>query len=83
MVLVALAAVLFAAAPASAQVDIQCPCDFNNDGDCLDVKSNGPPASRYDEPQYAIDNNLECMHLVGGDGFVTMARNRQAPDPHV
>ena len=73
MVFLALAAVLLAVAPASAQVLIQCPCDHNNDGDCEDVKTNGPPDSRYDEPQDAIDMNVQCMHLTGGDGFATMA----------
>ncbi len=76
MVFLALAAVLFAVAPASAQVDIQCPCDHNQDGDCLDVVSTGPPSGRYDEPQDAIDMNVQCMHLSGGDGFVKMADGR-------
>ena len=38
---------------AMAQIQIQCPCDRNNDGDCQDVNTNGPPASRYNEPNLA------------------------------
>jgi FtsP/CotA-like multicopper oxidase with cupredoxin domain len=76
MVFPALAAVLLAVAPASAQVNIQCPCDRNNDGDCLDVVSSGPPSGRYNEPQDAIDMNVQCMHITGGDGFATMADGR-------
>jgi FtsP/CotA-like multicopper oxidase with cupredoxin domain len=75
-VTLALAALLLASVPSGAQVLIQCPCDFNNDGDCEDIKTNGPPSGRYDEPQYAADNNLQCMHLSGGDGFATMADGR-------
>jgi FtsP/CotA-like multicopper oxidase with cupredoxin domain len=76
MMSLALAAMLLAVAPVSAQVDIQCPCDFNSDGDCNDVKTSGPPASRYDEPAEAVALNVQCMHLSGGDGFVTMADGR-------
>jgi FtsP/CotA-like multicopper oxidase with cupredoxin domain len=72
----ALAAVLLAGVPASAQVNIQCPCDMNNDGDCEDVVNTGPPAGRYDEPQLAIDLNAVCIHLTGGDGFSVMADGR-------
>jgi FtsP/CotA-like multicopper oxidase with cupredoxin domain len=72
----ALAATLVPWLPASAQVDIQCPCDHNNDGDCLDSVTTGPPSGRYDEPQDAIDMDVQCMHLSGGDGFVTMADGR-------
>ncbi|MDW7773931.1 MAG: multicopper oxidase domain-containing protein [Desulfobulbaceae bacterium] len=58
---------------AEAVVDVQCPCDMNGDGDCLDSVTTGPPSERYDEPQLAIDLDVQCMHLTGGDGFVTMA----------
>ena len=72
-----LAAVVLAVLPASAQVNIQCPCDMNNDGDCEDVVNNGPPSGRYNEPQLAIDlGNIHCMHLTGGDGFSVMADGR-------
>jgi FtsP/CotA-like multicopper oxidase with cupredoxin domain len=76
MVFPALAAVLLAVAPASAQVNIQCPCDRNNDGDCVDVVTTGPPADRYSEPDLAATLGVQCMHLTGGDGFVTMADGR-------
>ncbi len=72
----ALAATLVSWQPASAQVNIQCPCDRNNDGDCLDSVTAGPPSGRYNEAQDAIDMNVQCMHLTGGDGFVTMADGR-------
>ena len=72
----ALAATLVSWQPASAQVNIQCPCDRNNDGDCLDSVTAGPPSGRYNEAQDAIDMNVQCMHITGGDGFVTMADGR-------
>jgi FtsP/CotA-like multicopper oxidase with cupredoxin domain len=72
----ALAATLIPWMPASAQVNIQCPCDRNNDGDCLDSVTTGPPSGRYNEAQDAIDQNVQCMHITGGDGFVTMADGR-------
>jgi len=76
MVFPALAAVLLAVAPASAQVNVQCPCDRNNDGDCLDVVNTGPQAGRYNEPNLAASLGVQCMHITGGDGFVTMADGR-------
>ena len=72
----ALAATLIPWLPASAQVNIQCPCDRNNDGDCLDIVTTGPPSGRYNEAQDAIDQNVQCMHITGGDGFVTMTDGR-------
>ena len=72
----ALAATLVSWQPTSAQVNIQCPCDRNNDGDCLDSVTAGPPSGRYNEAQDAIDMNVQCMHITGGDGFVTMADGR-------
>jgi FtsP/CotA-like multicopper oxidase with cupredoxin domain len=62
--------------PAAAQILIQCPCDMNADGDCEDIKTNGPPAGRYDEPDLAATLGVQCMHLSGGDGFGTMADGR-------
>ena len=76
MVFPALAAVLLAAAPASAQVNIQCPCDRNNDGDCLDVVNTGPQAGRYNEPNLAASLGVQCRHITGGHGLVTMADGR-------
>jgi FtsP/CotA-like multicopper oxidase with cupredoxin domain len=70
------AAVFLAALPAAAQVNIQCPCDHNGDGDCKDVVSSGPPSGRYNEPQDAGNMGVECLHLTGGDGFATMADGR-------
>ena len=62
------------AASSGAVVNSQCPCDRNSDGDCEDVKTNGPPSGRYDEPELAAALNYpECIHLTGGDGFVNMA----------
>ena len=49
-----------------AVVDIQCPCDLNNDGDCVDT---GEPALQASE-------GVSCMHLGGGDGFAIMADGR-------
>jgi len=72
----ALAATLAPWLPASAVVNIQCPCDRNNDGDCLDSVTTGPSSGRYNEAQDAIDMNVQCMHITGGDGFVTMADGR-------
>jgi len=72
----ALAAVVLGAVPAMAQVHIQCPCDMNQDGDCVDVVSTGPQAGRYNEPNLATTLGVECMHLAAGDGFATMADGR-------
>lgn len=72
----ALVATLAPWLPASAVVNIQCPCDRNNDGDCLDSVTTGPPSGRYNEAQDALDQNVQCMHITGGDGFVTMADGR-------
>ncbi len=72
----ALAAIVLAGVPASAQVNIQCPCDRNNDGDCLDILNSGPPAGRYNEPNLADTLGVQCMHLTAGDGFATMADGR-------
>jgi FtsP/CotA-like multicopper oxidase with cupredoxin domain len=58
--MLALAAVVLAVVPASAQVNIQCPCDLNNDADCVDA---GEPA----------EAGVVCKHLTGGDGFAVMA----------
>jgi FtsP/CotA-like multicopper oxidase with cupredoxin domain len=54
-------------------VNSQCPCDRNDDGDCLDILNSGPPAGRYNEPNLASSLGVQCMHLTGGDGYVTMA----------
>jgi FtsP/CotA-like multicopper oxidase with cupredoxin domain len=45
-----------------AAVNIQCPCDNNGDGDCVD---DGETAG-----------NVICMNLGGGDGFSIMADGR-------
>lgn len=58
LVTAALAATGLTAAPTSAAVFVQCPGDTNGD-----AVPNGP---------YNPDT-LKCMHLVGGDGFITMA----------
>jgi FtsP/CotA-like multicopper oxidase with cupredoxin domain len=71
-----LAGILLAALPASAQVLIQCPCDRNGDGDCLDSVTSGPPAGRYNEVNDAATQRVKCMHLTGGDGFAAMADGR-------
>ncbi|BBO92661.1 multicopper oxidase domain-containing protein [Desulfosarcina ovata] len=70
--------ILVLAVPSWAAVDVQCPCDINGDGDCEDVQSTGPQAGRYDEPALLaqLGGNIQCMHLGGGDGFVTMADGR-------
>jgi FtsP/CotA-like multicopper oxidase with cupredoxin domain len=57
-----------------AAVDIQCPCDFNGDGDCEDVvaTANGD----VDEQLEKQTLNVTCAHLGGGDGFSRMADGR-------
>ncbi len=76
MMTVAFATLLLGGAPAGAQVLVQCPCDRNGDGDCLDIVNTGPPSGRYNEPDLADTLQVQCMHLSGGDGFVTMADGR-------
>ncbi len=61
IVTLAIAAVLFAGAPAGAQILVQCPPD----ADGVDTDGDGNPSN---------DNN--CMHLSGGDGFAIMADGR-------
>ncbi|PLX93593.1 MAG: hypothetical protein C0619_04285 [Desulfuromonas sp.] len=58
--LLLLALLLFAAVPATAVVNVQCPGDTN--GDAV-INGSGDPAHP----------NAQCMHLAAGDGFVTMA----------
>jgi FtsP/CotA-like multicopper oxidase with cupredoxin domain len=74
--MLALAAVLLASAPATAQVDVQCPGDLNDDGvpDPFMFRGNGTPNPNQPNPAY--DPNVQCMHLSGGDGFATMADGR-------
>jgi len=82
----ALAAVLLAALPASAQVNVQCPGDGNGDakwdnycsqtmvGGCTnngDCPGGGNQCIKETQPP-----NTECMSLTGGDGFATMADGR-------
>lgn len=45
---------------ASADVSVQCPGDLNGDAD-------------WDDPGEAQPANTKCIHLGGGDGYVTMA----------
>jgi len=63
-------------APIGAQVQIQCPCDRNGDGDCEDIVSTGPQSGRYNEPELAASLDVKCMHLAAGDGYITMADGR-------
>jgi len=58
------AAVVLTVVPASAQVNIQCPCDRNNDADCSDDDT---------ERNLAASLGVVCKHLTGGDGFAVMA----------
>ncbi len=67
------AAVVLTVVPASAQVNIQCPCDSTGDGDCEDIRTTGPPSGRYNEPADAAALGVVCKHLTGGDGFAVMA----------
>ena len=55
--------ILMWAYPAVAAVNVQCPGD--NNGDAV-IDGNGDP----NHP------NAKCMHLIAGDGFVTMADGR-------
>jgi FtsP/CotA-like multicopper oxidase with cupredoxin domain len=71
-----LAGVVLGARPATAQVNIQCPCDRNADGDCEDILNTGPPSGRYNEPELASNLSVQCMHLAAGDGFARMADGR-------
>jgi FtsP/CotA-like multicopper oxidase with cupredoxin domain len=54
-----------------AAVDIQCPCDMNGDGDCLDVVP-----GQYDETALQDSLGVTCLHLGAGDGFSVMADGR-------
>ena len=60
-----------------AAVDIQCPCDFNGDGDCEDINDTLPPL--YNEPETQATLGVTCMHLGGGDGFARMADDSGRP----
>ena len=88
MVSLALTATLVPWAPASATVNVQCPGD--NDGTATWGKhcsqspyesctSNGQcPGGQNQcvDPGETQPPNVQCMHLTGGDGFVTMADGR-------
>jgi FtsP/CotA-like multicopper oxidase with cupredoxin domain len=56
-----------------AAVDIQCPCDYNNDGDCED--SAAEIAAQTDLAS-TVGGKVTCMHLGAGDGFARMADGR-------
>jgi len=56
---------------AEAAVDIQCPCDFNGDGDCLDIVTT--PSGDVNEQIVKSNLNVTCTHLGAGDGFSNMA----------
>jgi len=78
------------AAPSGAQVDVQCPGDTNGDaqwggycdGDpslsCTDNNDCNPAGPNDFRPcvSEVQPANVQCMHLSGGDGFVTMADGR-------
>jgi FtsP/CotA-like multicopper oxidase with cupredoxin domain len=70
-----LAALFFLTATVSidASVIIQCPGDLNGDAipDPFLLNNNGTPDPNRPNPDY--DPCVKCMHLGGGDGFVTMA----------
>jgi len=72
----AICLVLLWVVPAGAQVLVQCPGDLNGDAipDPFLFKGNGDPNPNQPNPSY--DPNVQCMHLGGGDGFVTMADGR-------
>ena len=84
----ALAAVLLAALPATAQVDVQCPGDVDGDAmwntmycsetpEIIECTNNGdcPGGSNHCVSEVQPPNT-ECMSLTGGDGFATMADGR-------
>mgnify|MGYP003572155597 CR=1 FL=1 len=48
------------AGAAYAVVNVQCPCDNNGDGDCVDADETPIPG-------------VVCMHLTAGDGFANMS----------
>jgi hypothetical protein len=50
-----------------AAVNVQCPCDLNQDGDCIDAGE--PP----------LADGVTCLHLGAGDGFARMADDRGYP----
>jgi len=68
-----MALLLVFAAPSGAQVTVQCKGDLNGDAipDPFLFRGNGTPNPNQPNPDY--DPNVQCMHLSGGDGFVTMA----------
>lgn len=83
---IALATLLAAATPVSAQLPapdprrsgtifVQCPGDTN--GDAIPDKFLDPPTNLVPNPAY--DPSVKCMHLAAGDGFVTMADERKKP----
>jgi hypothetical protein len=58
--------------PSGAVVLVQCPGDLNGDSipDPVLFFPNGNPSNR---PNPDYDPGVECMHIVGGDGYITMA----------
>jgi FtsP/CotA-like multicopper oxidase with cupredoxin domain len=76
MLALAVCLALLGGGAAVAQVLVQCPGDLNGDAipDPFEFKGNGDPNPNKPNPSY--DPNVECMHLSGGDGFVTMADGR-------
>ena len=55
--------VLFAAPAGASHINVQCPCDNNDDADCTDAGETPIPG-------------VQCMHLTSGDGYIQMADGR-------
>lgn len=65
---------LFIAGPPTAwgAAFVQCPEDTNGDGIPDTEKVKAPDGSIMDAPGPAGSRPIQCMHLTGGDGWVTM-----------
>ncbi len=67
--LLAILACAVMAGPALADVHVQCPGDIN--GDAIPDPFLDPPTNSVPNPDYKP--YIRCMHLSGGDGFISMA----------
>lgn len=60
---------------ARAAIVVQCPGDA--DGDAVIDAATHPTDPRYPAGPYSFPDNVRCMHLAAGDGFINMADGRR------
>ena len=60
---------------AQSAILVQCPGD--SDGDAVIDSATHPGDPNYPAGPYSFPDNIRCLHLAGGDGFINMADGRR------